>query len=161
MSYTRSTIYALWLSELKADLIKAYKSSGLEASGEFEKQLEAVATNDKAILYGAYHSQFMELGRRKTEKGPAKGEGKLTDIILKWIDDKRITPKPGTTKKALAFLIARKIHKEGIKVPNKYNAGGVISKVITEERISELISQLKFVEVEQITSDIMNLIKAA
>lgn len=88
MSYTRSTIYALWLSELKADLIKAYKTSGLEASGEFEKQLEAVATNDKAILYGAYHSQFMELGRRSGKRPPIAA-------ILKWIEDKKLTPRPG------------------------------------------------------------------
>lgn len=154
MAYTRSTIYALWLSELKADLIKAYKASGLESSGEFEKQLEAVATNDKATLYGAYHSQFMELGRRAGKRPPIAA-------ILKWIEDKKLTPRPGISKRALAFLIARKIGRDGIRVPNKYNAGGIISKVITEQRIMELINQLKFVEVEQITSDIMNLIKAA
>jgi len=154
MAYTRSTIYALWLSELKADLIKAYNESGLKASGEFERQLETEATNDKAILYGAYHSQFMELGRRAGKRPPIA-------VILKWLDDKKITPKPGLTKQALAFLIARKIGRDGIRVPNKYNAGGIISKVITEQRIMELINQLKFVEVEKITSDIMNLIKAA
>ena len=144
MSYTRSTIYALWLSQLKADLIKAYNESGLKASGEFERQLETEATNEKAILYGAYHSQFMELGRRPGKRPPIA-------VMLKWIEDKKITPSPGMTKKALAFLIARKIGREGIKVPNKYNAVNVISKVITDERIMELISQLKFVEVNQIT----------
>ena len=154
MAYTRSTIYLVWLSRLKADLIAAYNASGLKASGEFERGLEIEATNDKAIIWGAYHSQFMELGRRAGKQPPVS-------VILKWIDDKKINPKPGLSKRALAFLIARKIGRDGIKVPNKYNAGGIISKVITEERISELITQLKFVEVEQIRSDIMNLIKAA
>jgi hypothetical protein len=159
--YTRESVYKLWLSYLKADLIKEYERLGLRASGSYERELEYITQGNKAIMYGAHHSQFMQSGRRKTEKGPGKGEGKLSEIILKWIDDKKITPRNNISKKALAFLIARKIHREGIKVPNVHNLGGVISNVITDERIDQLLQQLQFIEVNAITTDIINVLKAA
>ncbi|HNQ20433.1 MAG TPA: hypothetical protein PKI46_05170, partial [Bacteroidales bacterium] len=139
MAFTRESIYLLWLSNLKADLIREYERLGLRASGSYEKELEYMISGKKIEMYGAYHSQFMQSGRSKTEKGPEKGKGKLSEIILKWIDDKKITPRGGISKKTLAFLITRKIHREGIKVPNKYNEGGVISNVITDERIEKLL----------------------
>lgn len=161
MAFTRESIYLLWLSFLKADLIREYEKIGLKASGAYERELEYIVQGNKITMLGAYHSQFMESGRRKTEKGPGKGEGKLKDIILQWIEDKKITPKGGITKKALAFLITRKIHKEGIKVPNAHNIGGVLSSVITDERIEDLLNQLEYIEVNEITTDIINLIKIA
>ena len=161
MSTNRTAIYQLWLSQLKADLINEYNKSGLKASGAYERELEAVVTNDKVTMWGAYHSQFMQIGRRPTKAAGTKGEGVLTKAILEWIDAKSITPEPGMTKKTLAFLIARKIHRDGIIVPNKYNSGDVISKVITDERILELVKSIEYVEVETISSDIMKLLKSA
>lgn len=154
MAYTRESIYKLWLSELKVDLIAEYNKLGLKASGKYEKDLEGTIEGNKITMWGAFHSQFMELGRRAGKMAPVAA-------ILQWIEDKRIRTPASMTQRAFAFIIARKIGREGIKVPNKFNEGGVLSKVITEARIMGLITSIKFVEVDTITSDILNLIKAA
>ncbi|MBO7226552.1 MAG: hypothetical protein J6V33_03095 [Bacteroidales bacterium] len=59
--------------------------------------------------------RYIEFGRRKTVN---HGDGKLQEKILRWIDEKGITPKDGISKKSLAFLITRKIHREGFKGRN-------------------------------------------
>jgi len=47
------------------------------------------------------------------------------------------------------WMAARKIVREGIKVPNRHNAGGVISGVINEEWIDKL--QIKILDVQNET----------
>lgn len=113
------------------DLIKSYDTKGLRASGNWANSLvgnvESTPNGYKLTIDGADYSGAMEYGRKPTVK---KGNGELKDIIRQWIDDKKIVPKDGISKDSLAFLITRKIHQEGITVPNKYNIGGVISDVV-------------------------------
>ena len=74
-------------------------------------------------------------------RGPNKGGsgGGLRAGIEKWVDAKPITPfDPKMTKDQLVFLIVRKIAREGIKVPNRYNPGNVISDVITDDLIRQI-----------------------
>ena len=112
------------------DLIKNYDNLGLRASGEYANSLEGSVNSNpdgyELLIEGSDYAYFMENGRQPTKK---KGKGDLKAIIRQWIDDKKIVPN-GISKDDLAFLITRKIHQQGIKVPNKYNKGGVISDVI-------------------------------
>lgn len=139
-----------WLQGVKADLIKEYNSLGLRASGNWEKSLETFSTDNRAIIYGAKYTYQMENGRKPGKYPPRQA-------IEDWIDAKglRYTIK----KSSLAFLIQRKIAQEGIKVPNKYNRGGVVSSVVTMDRINSLISELQLVNVLQVSSDIIDIIK--
>ena len=57
--------------------------------------------------------------------------------------------------------VSQSRYREGIKVPNKYNDGGVLSNVITEDRIQRLVDELRFVNVLQVSSQIIDIIKAA
>ena len=61
--------------------------------------------------------KYVEGGRPKTMSG---GSGELRRKILEWLEVKRILPTPMKngklpTPKQLAYLISRKIHKEGYK----------------------------------------------
>lgn len=152
MAYTQSDIIKEWLEQIRLDLIAEYDRLGLRASGNFEQSLVPFNTDKRAILYGAKYSFQMQYGRNPGTWPPRKA-------IEDWIDAKKLTY--DIPKSTLAFLIQRKIFREGIKVPNKYNAGGVISNVITEQRIQDLVDKLRFVNVLQISSDIINLIKVA
>ena len=152
MAYTQTDIIKKWTEQVKEDLIKEYDRLGLRASGNFEKSLVTFNTDKRAIIYGAKYAYQMQNGRSAGTYPPRKA-------IEDWIDAKGL--KYDIPKSSLAFLIARKIFREGIKVPNKYNAGGVISNVITEQRVQELIDQLRMVNVLQVSSEIINIIKAA
>lgn len=154
MAYAQGNIVKEWLEQLRLDLIAEYNRLGLRASGNYEQSLHYFATDKRAIMYGAKYSYQMQNGRLAGTYPPR-------EAIEKWIDFKKIELKDGITKSSLAYLIQRKIFRDGIKVPNKYNAGGVISNVITENRIQELIDKLKFVNVLQVSSEIIEIIKAA
>lgn len=132
--------YDAWIEEVKTDLIKQYEKMGLRASGKWANSLESKAetVGDKNILTitGEKYTGALVNGRKPTEK---KGSGTtLRDIIEDWIEDKGITLNDGISKESLAFLITRKIHNEGIKVPNSFNSGDLISAVMNQDRIDSL-----------------------
>ena len=122
-----------------AELVKNYDKLGLRASGNFEKKLEYEVTESKLKITGASYSYFMEKGRGVTS--PNK-RGKLYGIILQWIEDKKLKVWEGKTKKSMAFLISRKIDEKGIKVPNPYNAGGLITDVFNRNYFNNLSKEL-------------------
>lgn len=152
MAYAQSNVVKEWLEQLRIDLIAEYDRLGLRASGNYEKSLYFFATDKRAIMYGAKYAYQMQYGRKPGTYPPR-------EAIEDWIDAKKL--QYTIPKSSLAFLIQRKIFSEGIKVPSKYNAGGVIANVITEERIQVLIDKLRFVNILQVSSDVVEIIKAA
>jgi len=122
------------IEQLKLDLIKKYNDLGMKASGEWEKQLEYfVKYAEKIVLveyFGLDYTEYLTKGRKNGGFPPI-------NVIRKWIDDKGITPKDNISKDSLAFLIARKIAREGT---NYFKQGGtdLIDGVITQERINTI-----------------------
>ena len=130
-----------WCKERNKELIDRYHSMGLKASGKFEKELRYDASDTQATIYAPPHVGAMVAGRSTTKTSTASSPT-LRQVIRKWIDDKGITPEGKISKDSLAYLIARKIHSQGIKVPNAYNDGTLISSVITDEKIKDLQKQI-------------------
>jgi len=160
---TNEEIINNWLSSVNSDLIKKYNELGLRASGNWANQLEEfqekTSKGFKLGIKGEQYTGALEHGRAKTSTNTA-GNPTLREIIREWIDVKRITPKDNISKDSLAFLIARKIHEEGIKVPNEeYNKGGLVSDVITKDKIKELGDSLTLSFVNSFKSDVIKVIK--
>lgn len=152
----------IWFEGIKSDILKVYDENRFRASGEFEKLLqvnvaESTTGKIKGVLLGASYAQQLDQGRGKTKA--SGGSGILRESIEQWVIDKGIVPRDNISRKSLVYLITRKIHREGIKVPNRFNPGGIISEIITEERIQELIDRLIFINIEQISTDIINQFK--
>ncbi|MFA7361921.1 MAG: hypothetical protein WC139_12890 [Candidatus Kapaibacterium sp.] len=134
-------------------IIKSYKDKGLKASGKFERDLEVVITESgsliKAKLLGSYHSYFMQYGRRPNSDqslSQARGLGK---ILEQWVKDKGISVNP--------YAAAWKIVHEGIKVPNSYNPGGVVSDVANETWLKGISDRLISRQTELIRSEILKI----
>lgn len=144
----------LWLNSSKAQIISNYDRDNMRASGSFAKSLRVEVSeqsgNIKGTLCGAHHSLFIDDGRKPTSGG---GNGQLKVAIKQWIDDKNITPRDNISKDSLAFLIARKVHKEGWSPKNRY-PNGVISSVINNKAIEELIRSLGAKVKSQVHNDI-------
>ena len=140
---------------LKKDLIEAYDKKGMCASGDFANSLEVVIKDNglTAQLWGNSYAQQLETGRQAGKFPPIS-------MIEKWIDDKNISARLNgeITKSQLAFLIARKIAREGWK---REGFGGVelISEVITEDRIQKIIDEVGIEQAFIYTSKIQTLIK--
>jgi hypothetical protein len=121
---------------LKTDLIQAYDAKGMRASGKFADSLEVKVTGLTAQLWGEDYAQQLETGRKSGKFPPM-------DAIKKWIEDKGIASRiqGEISISSLAFLIARKIAREGWK---REQFGGVelISQVVTDQRMQKIIDEV-------------------
>jgi hypothetical protein len=116
--------------KLRIELIQAYDDLGMRASGQWADSLEVFSSEMSGGIMGLKYTEQLEFGRR-AGKFPPK------DAIEKWINDKGIQPQDISIS-SLAFLIARKIAREGW---DRNGFGGVelISKVVTPQRIQKII----------------------
>lgn len=138
------------------NLISKYDELGLRASGDFEKEIELIIEGTTLTVMGAYHSQFMEKGRRAGGRPPIAS-------IMRWLDFKKGLPASMyRNKRATAFAIANKIASKGIQVPNKYNKGEVIKSVIDSfllNDVTNMINEIGQVFFIQTRSDVVSILK--
>jgi hypothetical protein len=136
---------------LVADISQSIEQSGVTASGNLQRSLRYEVTDNRLTVYGAPYAKTVEEGRGPTQKAG----GDLRSQIRRWIDDKGIIP-DGITKDSLAFLISRKIHREGTALFNGTDFYGrtkpsmVIEGVVQDGRIDELKQDLIKTYVAQI-----------
>lgn len=130
---------------LKSDLIEKHKSLGMKASGKWIKSLENKTVRLSGQLWGEHYTEQLVNGREPGKFPPIKA-------IEKWISDKGITP-TGITVSSLAFLIARKIAREGTEY---FKQGGtdLIESVITPERIQSIIDKVTEFQINSFMSDV-------
>lgn len=150
--------YEDWLEESRIKMIAEYDRLNFRASGKYANSLEPViesGVNYTLVkMMGVAYAEQMQFGRGRTQNG---GNGQLKAAILQWISDKGITPREAAmSNETLAFLISRKIHRDGYSVAGRE---GVISNVITPQWINELIKRCGDVELGRVTSDILRLVK--
>ena len=136
------------------DLVLNYIKMGLKASGAFERGLVYEASDSSIEIKAPLHGRVMETGRR-AGKFPPMNE------ILKWVQLGKIVKRDNITDEQLAFLIARKIQREGIKVPNKYNVGKVISSILLDGRIAKLLEQITIKEQKNVSEEIFKFYQKA
>lgn len=156
MTKDQRAIYDKFLEKLRLKFINKYEELGLRASGNFERSLEARVTYGSMAMWGAPHSYYMEHGR-------GAGGWPPREAIEDWIDVKQGIPAIfKEKKKQYAFLIARKIAKEGIKVPNEHNAGKVIDDVVRDflaNDIYEMLQELGDIWLSQIKADVVGILR--
>lgn len=160
LTLRQTVIVQDWLKD-KVFKIKNNVDKNYKATGKTKDSVQWSMTDSSAQITALDTIYFGEFGRGKTTKGSKpKGQGILKDIIRQWIDVKGIQPRESTmSKDTLAFLIARKINRDGIKVPNEYNAGQILSSVLNEKAVEELIREFGAVLIQEFESDILPLFK--
>lgn len=113
-----------------------FEQKGGNASGrmsrETKHEVKQTATAIEMVVDTVSYFRYADEGRGPTRK---VGTGEVKKNIRKWIDQKGISPK-GLTKDELAFLIARKIHKEG------YEGKFYVSDVVSEQFKREMDSKI-------------------
>ena len=149
-----------WLDKTENDLIENYDRLGLRASGSWAKSLEQFKQFDGNIIKIGIKANdytiYLEQGRQPNasqdqEKLKAWVGWAGSTIIKDWVDSKGININP--------YAIAWKIAREGWEVPNRHNAGGLVSDVLTRDSIDDLNKSLTLSIIEEFKSDIINKIK--
>lgn len=138
---------------LKGELITRYEEKGMRASGNWEEELEEVYSfsleNLNAKILGEDYSEQLEKGRLGGKQPPIQ-------VIEQWILDKGIMAniEGNITISSLAFLIARKIGREGWK-REEYGGVELISEVVTPERIQRIIDRVGDSFIAEFTAELI------
>jgi hypothetical protein len=107
----------------------------VSASGKLANSLRYEITDTQLVIYSEDYIYFSVYGRKPSVNGTKPG--KLIDSIKQWIKDKPITS--DISENQLAYLITRKIHREGSSIylfSGKKNTG-LLDNVITNEMIKD------------------------
>jgi hypothetical protein len=135
---------------LKADIISAYRASGQAVSGKWADTVTVEATpNGYSITAADYIN-----GRGPGKPPPSKA-------IEEWLQQKGIAARleKNMTISSLAFLIARKIGREGWKP--KAGTVDIVDSVVTPERIQRMLDNVGAVYLDNFTNTIINYLKQA
>jgi hypothetical protein len=141
------------------DIRQSMDSSGVTASGNFNRSLTYTQTDKELIIEGAAYAGAIEFGRKPSSGG---GSGILRGLIRKWIDDKGITPQGNISKDSLAYLITRKIHQQGTALYRGTDHYGrtkpskVIDGIRTDGRIEKLGKDLALNIITEIKTQIID-----
>lgn len=146
---------AAYVTELIGDTLMAIKlvmtarmiSLSRNASGNSVRSLKIETTGVDGILWGSRSFRNMEQGR-----GGGRVPYKFSDIILRWMLDKNIQGSFGLGRnrrplssmrdyKSVAWLIARKIKKEGTKLHRDRRTDDIFTSII-EQKVNELGSKI-------------------
>ena len=148
-----SEILASEFELLKSELIAQYDALGMRASGRWAESLSAETTENSAKLYAADYTHNLENGRNPGKQPPS-------EAIEQWIKDKGIAARleNGMSVSSLAFLIARKIGREGW---NRQQYGGtqLVSSVITPQRMQHIIDRAGEAHLNNILTELTNFLK--
>ena len=145
------------LEELRKDLIAKYEELGMRSTGEWERGLETevIHRDDgySGVITGLDYTYYMQWGRAEGRMPPVR-------VILEWIEAKGLRPVEEKMKvSTLAYLIARKIGREGTR---RYQGGGVpafVDAVITEDRIQRIMDRVGEGCIVRFESEVIDIIR--
>ena len=133
---------------LVRDLQKSFKDKKLSATGRTARSIREEVSDSGFRITGPLHIEALVFGRGPSKRRGGSGSEPLWRALQKWARAKGININP--------YAAAKKIHKFGIKVPNRYNDGKVISDVINEKRVDEIASSILDFRTKQFTSQVID-----
>jgi hypothetical protein len=158
MADTSIDILRKWIEKTEGLLIDNYNTLGLKASGEWERSIYNTVIRENMSLIGTI------FGKDYTEymvKGRPPNEDQDDDAILAWVKKAGATflkdwvRDKGLQGRINSYAVAWKIAKEGVKVPNVYNKGTLLSAVLTDSHLNDLKKQLTFQYVSEFKSRLL------
>jgi len=153
-----------FIAKLREELIANQKAKGIYASGASASELRAEVNDIEVgtagqLIDGAGYFQQQEFGR-----GPSKKSGggqTLQERIYDWLEFKKysINYKDDAQRKSISYAIATKIHREGTLTHRLGKQTGVLSEVLTADKIDFLKTLIASKYAAQVSSDVFNSFK--
>lgn len=120
--------------QIRDEIAANYYRMGLNASGRFDRETEVVEYAGGVKIESPAYIRQMEDGR-------AAGSFPPVPAIKQWIRDKNANAGTDIPEEA-AYAIAYVIKRDGIRVPNEHNEGGVASKILNPGTVQRIISEV-------------------
>lgn len=121
------------LEDLRKRIISNIDSSGRRASGRTSESMRTDVSEDRGVLFGRMAFGTLETGRK-----PGKVPTGFYQIIKQWVIDKGISFNSQSERNSFAYLVSRKIAREGTQLYRR----GADTDVYTAE-VPETISRIK------------------
>lgn len=132
------------VQKLCSEIVANYYAMNLQASKRFANETVVEEEGSHVRIVSPSYVYQMEGGR-------AAGTMPPVSAIRQWIRDKNANAGTNIPEEA-AFAIAYTIKKEGIKVPNPFNDGGVVSRILDANAVQRItLSVLDIVKAELLT----------
>lgn len=116
--------------QIRDEIVANYYRMKLNASGQFDRETEVIEYAGGVKIESPSYIYQMEDGR-------AAGSFPPVSVIRRWIKDKNTNAGTNIPEEA-AYAIAYVINRDGIKVPNHYNEGGVASSILNPEMVQRI-----------------------
>lgn len=126
------------LTKISEDLKQELKKDGHFATGRTQRSIRVELTPTEICIKSNKAPKYLTEGAEPVKSNEG---GVLYNAIMDWVKAKRVTPL-GMKDKTFAYLIYRKRVNKGYKVPNAYNSGRTVSKVIDIEKINKKIEYI-------------------
>lgn len=129
------------------EMVNQLATQNINASGKLSASAEDIVLDSQGFVSGSVRANsywfYRNFGRGPTQNTSGKGE--LKKKIRQWIDDKGIVPNGKITKDELAFLVTRKIHREG------YEGKAFVSDTtnVVQPEIDRLIAEAAFIDLNK------------
>lgn len=136
---------------MRKEIVQKYDALGMRASGQFADELKVEVGGDgltglTARITSIHYVDYLVEGREPGKFPPI-------NVIEQWIEDKGIINQieGEISVSSLAFLIARKISREGTEY---FKQGGtdLIDSVVTPERIQSIIDKVTVFQISEFTA---------
>ncbi|WP_370861394.1 hypothetical protein [Parabacteroides faecis] len=121
------------LEDLRKRIISNIDSSGRRASGRTSESMRTDGSENRGVLFGRMAFGTLETGRK-----PGKVPAGFYQIIKQWVIDKGISFDSQSERNSFAYLVSRKIAREGTQLYRR----GADTDVYTAE-VPETISRIK------------------
>lgn len=124
-AFNKEAIFSV-LEVIRKRVISDQDSKGIRSSGKSAQSLQIEEVSNGGQLVGDDYFQQQIAGRRPGKFPPIKS-------ILDWINEKGISP-TGISKKSLAFVIARKIARNGTDIFLRKRQALGVDKIVEETK---------------------------
>lgn len=132
------------VKQIRDEIVANYYAMKLNASGEFDHETQVEEYPLGVKIVSPAHIYQMEEGRQAGTMPPVSA-------IRQWIKDKNANAGTDIPEEA-AFAIAYVIKRDGIKVPNRHNDGGVASRILNPEMVNRIAVEInRIVKAEILT----------
>lgn len=121
------------LEDLRKRIISNIDNSGRRASGRTSESMRTDVSENRGVLFGRMAFGTLETGRK-----PGKVPVGFYQIIKQWVIDKGISFDSQSERNSFAYLVSRKIAREGTQLYRR----GADTDVYTAE-VPETISRIK------------------
>ena len=135
------------LEDLRKRIISNIDSTGRRASGRTSGSMHTDVSESRGILFGRMAFETLETGRK-----PGKVPAGFYQIIKQWVIDKGISFDSQSERNSFAYLVSRKIAREGTQLYRMGSDADVYTTEVPEtiERIKDRVGFLMRLEFESI-----------